>query len=173
MALGPSMDHGHRATDRNPSSLRTRQQQCGRGHRGRGQLRHSWLFRPCPHDDEPFVDGGLHSPDNADLVAEEGLDVVLVLSPLSIDSYQIRQSPLATILKAYPRRQLRRNVESLRRAGAHVLVLEPDQQMSKAMGLNAMATHRLPAVVEASEPFIDRWTNELDESRRRILQMLA
>ena len=41
------------------------------------------FFAPVVIDGERYVDGGAHSPTNADLVARIGLDLVVVLSPMS------------------------------------------------------------------------------------------
>ena len=40
-------------------------------------------FAPVVIDGERYVDGGTHSPTNADLVAGIGLDLVVVVSPMS------------------------------------------------------------------------------------------
>ena len=41
------------------------------------------FFRPVEHDHRRYVDGGAHSPTNADLVAEALFDVVVIVSPMS------------------------------------------------------------------------------------------
>ena len=41
------------------------------------------FFAPVVIDGERYVDGGAHSPTNADLVARIGLDLVIVVSPMS------------------------------------------------------------------------------------------
>ena len=41
------------------------------------------LVRPVVHRGRRYVDGGVHSPTNADLLADEGLDLVVVVSPMS------------------------------------------------------------------------------------------
>lgn len=113
-------------------------------------------FAPVTINGERFVDGGLHAADNADLLLDEALDTIVISSPLSVDANRLTRAPLATALRAYPRRRLRSNVARLRDAGVNVLVLEPDQKLSRAMGLNAMAPHRLRPIVEATTAFVDR-----------------
>lgn len=111
-------------------------------------------FAPVPHDDRRFIDGGLGSADNSDLLAERGLDVVIVCSPLSLAELEIRQAPVMSALRAYPRRRLGVNVRALEADGLEVIVLEPDRRLSAAMGWTAMASRRLRSVVDASERHI-------------------
>src|SRR4030095_11988702 len=40
-------------------------------------------FRPIRHEGSVYLDGGLHSATNADLVRDRSLDAVVVVSPLS------------------------------------------------------------------------------------------
>lgn len=42
------------------------------------------FYRPVSIDGELFVDGGAHSPTNADVLAGLGLDLVVVSSPMSV-----------------------------------------------------------------------------------------
>ncbi|MEM9133617.1 MAG: patatin-like phospholipase family protein [Actinomycetota bacterium] len=110
-------------------------------------------FAPVQHDGRRFVDGGLGSADNSDLLAERGLDVVVICSPLSLAELR-PQSPIMSVLRAYPRRRLGVNVRALEADGVEVIVLEPDRHLSAAMGWTAMATRRLRSVVDASERHI-------------------
>jgi NTE family protein len=42
------------------------------------------FFAPVIIDGDRYVDGGVHSPTNADLVAGLGLDLVVISSPMSV-----------------------------------------------------------------------------------------
>ncbi len=98
-----------------------------------------------------YIDGGVRSPDNADLAS--GYANVVVLSPLGGRS----QAPLEP--GADPARQfegLRRppewgmdlasQVEGLRKQGSHVEVITPDPDSRAAMGTNQMdPATRIPA----------------------------
>lgn len=110
-------------------------------------------FAPVPHDGRRFVDGGLGSADNSDLLAGRGLDVVVICSPLSLAELR-PQAPIMSALRAYPRRRLGVNVRALEADGLEVIVLEPDRRLSAMMGWTAMATRRLRSVVDASERHI-------------------
>jgi NTE family protein len=79
-----------------------------------------------------YMDGGVRSPDNADLAA--GAAQVLVISPLGMDS------PLPSLLP------LREVVADLRDGGAAVTVLQPDEASVAAIGVNALdPATRVPA----------------------------
>jgi NTE family protein len=79
-----------------------------------------------------YMDGGVRSPDNADLAA--GAAQVLVISPMGMDS------PLPSLLP------LRKVVADLRDGGATVTVLQPDEASVAAIGVNALDPEtRVPA----------------------------
>ena len=47
------------------------------------------FFTPVTIDGDSYVDGGVHSPTNADVLVREDLDLVLVSSPMSISGCSI------------------------------------------------------------------------------------
>ena len=51
------------------------------------------FFEPVTIDGVRYVDGGAHSPTNADLVANEDLDLVVVSSPMSVSGRGSRRRP--------------------------------------------------------------------------------
>lgn len=93
-----------------------------------------------------YIDGGVHSPTNADVLAPLGLDIVVVVSPMS--SHGVVRSPDAA-MRWSARRRLDREVARLRAAGTQVIRVEPTQRVIGSMGLNAMADDRTDRVVEA------------------------
>ncbi len=108
------------------------------------------FFAPVEIGGRKYIDGGMRSPDNADLLLDGGFDLVVISSPLSVDRVRLTHSPAVTALRTYPRRQLRRNVRALRAAGAEVLVLQPDPGLARAIGINAMRPSKLQPIVSAS-----------------------
>lgn len=94
-------------------------------------------FAPVRIGEERYVDGGMHSPTNADVVAADSLDLVVVLSPMSIGPGAGRPPDLA--LRLVVRRYLAQEVRRLRRGGARVVVLQPGPADLAAMGANPMA----------------------------------
>ena len=59
--------------------------------RSRRRRRSPGFFAPVVHGGETYVDGGVHSPTNADLVAGLGFDIVVVSSPMSATRSAIRR----------------------------------------------------------------------------------
>jgi NTE family protein len=106
-------------------------------------------FRPVEVDGELYVDGGVHSPTNADVLRKEDLDLVLISSPMSTS----RNAPLLT--RSQPARRhfrlrLQQEVRRLRRRGIPVVVFQPSVADQEAMGLKAMDPERNAAVVRAA-----------------------
>ena len=105
------------------------------------------FFAPVTIDGVRYVDGGAHSPTNADVVADEQLDLVVVSSPMSMAGNELRvradQGP-----RRLARFYLSREVTTLRRRGALVLAIQPRPDDRDVMGLNAMDGLRAARVVE-------------------------
>lgn len=105
-------------------------------------------FAPVRHGGATYVDGGVHSPTNADLVGGIGFDVVVVSSPMSGTSGALRG------LRAGARRlhaaTLAREVRAVRAAGTAVLVLQPGPEVVDAVGPNSMDPGRRRAVAEVA-----------------------
>lgn len=103
-------------------------------------------FVPVRIAGELYVDGGGHSPTNADVVQHEHPDLVIISSPMSFGPGAAR-TPDAAVRFAV-RRYLAREVRQLRRRGATVVVFQPTRQDLAAMGLNPMRLLRSPRIVE-------------------------
>jgi NTE family protein len=94
-------------------------------------------FTPIEIDGVEYVDGGVHSPTNADVLSTAGLDLVVVSSPMST---QVRSSrarldlPLRLLFHGY----LQEEVWTLRRRRTRVVTIEPDSAVLTVMGLNMM-----------------------------------
>ena len=100
------------------------------------------FFAPVSVDGTRYVDGGVHSPTNADLVADRHLDLVIVSSPMS-HTGRWPAVGLDTFGRAIARAALRREERRLRAAGTSVIVIQPSRRVRTAMGLNPMqSTHR-------------------------------
>ena len=95
------------------------------------------FFAPVSIDGVRYVDGGAHSPTNADLVARLGLDLVVISSPMSVARNSVR------LAADQPARRLSRltlaaEVARVRRGGTPVLTFQPTSADLDVMGLNAM-----------------------------------
>jgi len=113
------------------------------------------LFAPVVVDGVEYVDGGVHSPTNADLAAGLGLDVVVVSSPMSA------ARPLRPGLdlpgRQLARLTLSREVASLRRQRIPTLVFQPTAADRQVMGLNAMdRSRRDPVTRQARKSALER-----------------
>jgi len=95
------------------------------------------FFAPVAIAGEAFVDGGAHSPTNADVVHDQQLDLVVVVSPMSIAGRGLR---LATDQPArrWARARLDAETRSLRRAGAAVVSFQPTAEDAAVMAGNAL-----------------------------------
>jgi len=107
------------------------------------------FFEPVTIDGVRYVDGGAHSPTNADLLAgrDLDLDLVIVSSPMSVAGNRLRPSfdlPARRISRLY----LGREVARLRRRGTPVVAFQPTPADLAVMGLNAMDPSRRAAVTE-------------------------
>jgi NTE family protein len=112
-------------------------------------------FAPVRVGDVSYLDGGVHSPTNADVLARSGLDVVLVVSPMS--SAFGRSRSVDAPVRWVAHRRLDGEIRRLRRAGATVVRFEPAAHSIAAMGTNAMAEDRADAVVQAAFLEAGRW----------------
>lgn len=106
-------------------------------------------FTPVRIGTREYVDGGAHSPTNADVLRASGVDLVVVVSPMSARSGRARTADAVIRLAAH--RRLQREAARLRAAGIDVLAFEPTPRTLEVMGVNAMAQDRSAAVVEAAE----------------------
>lgn len=108
-------------------------------------------FSPVRINGVEYFDGGVHSPTSADVLRDEQLDLVVVVSPMSA-SHGRAPTPDVPMRWASHRR-LEREIAKLRAAGTEVVRFEPSPRVVTAMGLNAMANDRAARVVQAA--FLD------------------
>ena len=105
-------------------------------------------FTPVQVGDERYVDGGVHSPTNADVLVPDALDVVLVLSPMSLGPGAGRPADLP--LRLAVGRYLALEVRRLRRTGARVVVVQPTARDVAVLGTNPMDVVRARDVLATS-----------------------
>ena len=104
-------------------------------------------FSAIDIDGTSYVDGGVHSPTNADLLAGRDLDVVVISSPMSMPVSGARPRvdlPIRLLFHGY----LREEVWALRRRGTTVVTIEPDRAVLEFMGLNMMDGRRISEIEE-------------------------
>lgn len=105
-------------------------------------------FAPVEIGGHTYVDGGVHSPTNAALLRGCGLDLAIVVAPMS--------GPAGASLSVYAAsrrhssRLLRQEVRALEAAGVRTVVFTPGPAEQEVMGDDMMARHRLDEVIQQS-----------------------
>ena len=105
-------------------------------------------FKPVTIGGTEYVDGGVHSVTNADVLRNEGLDVVVIISSMSAAHGAAHGAD--GLVRRSVHRRMEREVARLEAAGTAVLRLEPGHESRQVMGLKAMAEDRSPRVIEAA-----------------------
>ena len=105
-------------------------------------------FAPVQIGGHTYVDGGVHSPTNAALLRGCGLDLAVIVSPMS--------GPGGTPLNVYAAsrrhsaRLLQRERRALEAAGVRTVVFAPGPAEQEVMGDDMMSQHRLDEVIQQS-----------------------
>jgi NTE family protein len=94
-------------------------------------------YAPVTVAGEEYVDGGAHSPTNADLAAD-GPGLVVVSSPMSVGRGALRPRP-ELLGRLTHRAALQREVAGLRRRGRSVVTFQPGTEDLAVMGGGANA----------------------------------
>jgi len=127
------------------------------------------FFEPVTIGGVAYVDGGAHSPTNADVLADRDLDVVIVSSPMSVAGNRLRPSldlPARRLCRFY----LGQEVGRIRRRGVPVLAFQPTADDLNVMGMNAMdPSRRGPVTTQARESTLKKLERE---DTRALLSLL-
>ena len=106
------------------------------------------FFRPVWIDGHRYVDGGVHSHTNADLLNDhDNLDVIVVVAPMSVNNPSDALLTANGGLRLFWRNQLASEVKALRSLGHKVIVIEPNGDEIRAMGPTLMDPTRVVNVV--------------------------
>jgi NTE family protein len=114
-------------------------------------------FKPITIDGKEYVDGGVHSITNADVLKTENLDIVIVVSSMSAAHGNANGAD--GLIRRSVHRRMEHEVARLEENGVAVIRLEPGAESRHAMGLRAMAEDRGPRVIQAA----------YEETRKRVL----
>jgi NTE family protein len=125
-------------------------------------------FAPVAIDGVECFDGGVHSPTNADVLCNQQLDLVVIVSPMSATP-PARTADGAIRHSAH--RRLRREAQRLRERGTEVVWFEPGPETLPQMGLNMMADDRADRVVQAG--FLEAGASMLEPHIRSRLGPIA
>ena len=105
-------------------------------------------FAPVEIGRHHYVDGGIHSPTNAALLRGCGLDLAIIVSPMSGPPGERPDFYAAT--RRHSARLLQREVRALERAGVRTVVFTPSAEEQRAMGNDMLSRERLDEVIQQS-----------------------
>jgi NTE family protein len=111
------------------------------------------FYRPVEIAGRRYVDGGVASMSNLDVLAGRGLDLVICLNPTSsLHAPQLRTvgDRAASILRQASGRRLSREAARVRESGTDVVLIQPAIQDLDAMGTNLMSTGRRNEVIDVA-----------------------
>jgi hypothetical protein len=152
----PRTRMARRATDlrssrRHGRPRRVRRAGCANGHprpRSGSLVRDTRVLLSRRHRRHRYIDGGVHSPTNADCLRGDELDVVIVSSPMSAAGGRAFTPDAPWRWSSH--RRLHRELGRLRRKGIKVITFEPTGRVLAAMGLNPMSSDRSDRVMRAA-----------------------
>jgi len=111
------------------------------------------FYHPVAIDGRRYVDGGICSPSNLDLLRDAELDLVVCLNPMSSLAQVSGGSPgdrIGAIVRAFAGRRLGHEARKLRETGTKVLMLQPGAADVKVMGFNMMSGRRRVEVAQTA-----------------------
>src|SRR4051812_1285899 len=112
------------------------------------------FYHPVRIGRRRYVDGGICSVSNADLLSGLGLDVAVVMNPMTSLAQATGGSPadrVTAVLRAASGRRLGRELRKLREEGTEVLCLQPTADDIAIMGNNLMSGRRRIEVLEQAQ----------------------
>lgn len=111
------------------------------------------FYHPVAIAGRRYVDGGIHSTSNLDLLRDEGLDLVICLNPTSSLHPARAWNPLERLngfFRDHSGRLLGNEAKTLRAAGTEVILVQPTTEDLAAMGPNLMSRKdRNPVIATA------------------------
>ncbi len=124
------------------------------------------FYHPVSVAGRRYVDGGICSPSNLDLLCAQRLDLVICLSPMSRVGSVAGGSPvdrLIALMRAGAGRRLGREARKLREEGTDVLILQPRDEDVALMGMNLMSGRRRLEVMDQARATVTRELRRLRE----------
>jgi NTE family protein len=111
------------------------------------------FYRPVDIGGRRYVDGGLWSTSNLDVLRNEGLDLVVCLNPTSSLHPPLAWNPVEQVADVFRRgsgRRLGWEARKLRQAGTELVLIQPTREDLDVMGVNLMSTRRRHEVIETA-----------------------
>jgi NTE family protein len=120
-------------------------------------------YRPVTIGGRRYVDGGVWSTSNLDIVIDEPLDLVICLNPTSSLHPPQAWNPAHQVAHFFRRasgRLLGSEAKVLRAAGKEVVLVQPTDEDHAVMGANLMATRNRNQVIQTAIDTVGRQLNE-------------
>src|SRR4051794_23589294 len=111
------------------------------------------FYKPVRIAGRRYVDGGLWSTSNLDILRNAGLDLVVCLNPTSSLHPPFAWNPAeraAALVRALSGRRLGSEAKKLRSTGTEVVLIQPTTEDHAAMGPNLMSTRNRNPVIETA-----------------------
>jgi NTE family protein len=111
------------------------------------------FYRPVAIGGRRYVDGGMYSASNLDLLAHEQLDVVICLNPTSTLEEPVSRHPLDRVADAVRKgsgRRLGYEAKKVRASGTEVVLIQPVADDLALMGRNLMRRKGRHPVIETA-----------------------
>jgi NTE family protein len=117
------------------------------------------IYHPVTIGGRRYVDGGIYSTSNADILRNEDLDLVICLNPTSTLHPIRAMNPREAFNLIFQRasgRRLGHEAKTLRAADTDVVLIQPLQEDLEAMGPNLMRTGNRNKVIEVARRTVAR-----------------
>src|SRR4051794_11742002 len=117
------------------------------------------FYRSVRIGDRRYVDGGVCSGSNLDLLKDAGLDLIVCLNPTSTRARGPARTPGAIVadqMRAAAGRRLGSEAKKVRAAGTEVLLIQPGADDLAVMGSNLMSGRRRHEVIETAIETVGR-----------------
>lgn len=127
------------------------------------------FYRSVRIGERRYVDGGVHSTSNLDLLAGRGLDLAICLNPTSSPharSPRTLGERIAASLRHVAGLRLADEAERVRASGTEVIVIEPTVYDLHAMGSNLMNRSRRHVVLETAVETVSDYLRESPVGKR-------
>jgi NTE family protein len=121
------------------------------------------FYRPVDIAGRRYVDGGLWSTSNLDVLRNEQLDLVICLNPTSSLHPPHAWNPaerVAHVVRRGSGRRLGWEARKMRQAGTELVLIQPTREDLDVMGVNLMSTRRRHEVIETAMRTVGRQLRE-------------
>lgn len=111
------------------------------------------FYRAVEIGGRSYIDGGVYSPSNLDVLRDERLDLVVALNPTSslhVCSPRTVGERIASQMRQTAGRRLGSEAKRLRAAGTEVVLIQPAAPDLEVMGSNLMSNRRRHEVIETA-----------------------